>query len=517
MRQFLAIAAILLLCQTAIRAQEEEKSLNSVNTVADITAANIQSAVRSVGNLINKTPQQTPAQATTVAPPTTVIPATTRTTATTALPATTPSSYLNPIVSFSQAQRNQPYVEQAGSTALFPSNININALGINNRNFLVGPGTSRYLVIGDWGRIGSLANLDLPECSFAGYGGNNDIQGGLQQQQSALLADQVCGLLGGCQGILGTGDNFYQCGVYPNDSTQRFKTDWQNVYQTTFTPNLQNLTWYNVFGNHDIVINGSVEAQIAYSQVNPKWQMRTNGTAGNNYYFLDLPTVAGGPRIRAFFLDTNPFVAQYNTPTQKYNKTYYQQKTNARYVDDQLAWLEVNLASSTADHNLVLSHYPLFGSGTQYGADTSGSIPAYPGNFNGWQKLLQIIYRNRVTSYLNGHDHLNTAGNPAQAGAPIAWNNHTTFLTTGAGGWGEPADSCGTKGALYTNGGNGGFIMVSANATTFQSDFFSIGSLYSQCTITAFSDKARAPLVSDNCKLGIPNACCNALPPNACY
>lgn len=34
MRQFLTLAAIVLLCQTAIRAQEEEKQLNSVDTVS---------------------------------------------------------------------------------------------------------------------------------------------------------------------------------------------------------------------------------------------------------------------------------------------------------------------------------------------------------------------------------------------------------------------------------------------------------------------------------------------------
>lgn len=33
------------------------------------------------------------------------------------------------------------------------------------------------LCVADWGRIGSIANLDKPECSFAAYGGNNDIQG----------------------------------------------------------------------------------------------------------------------------------------------------------------------------------------------------------------------------------------------------------------------------------------------------------------------------------------------------
>lgn len=33
--------------------------------------------------------------------------------------------------------------------------------------------------------------------------------GGLQQQQVAELADQVCGLLGGCAFVDSTGDNFY--------------------------------------------------------------------------------------------------------------------------------------------------------------------------------------------------------------------------------------------------------------------------------------------------------------------
>lgn len=35
--------------------------------------------------------------------------------------------------------------------------------------------------------------------------------GGLQQSETAQLADQVCGLLGGCQAVIGTGDNFYEC------------------------------------------------------------------------------------------------------------------------------------------------------------------------------------------------------------------------------------------------------------------------------------------------------------------
>lgn len=32
-----------------------------------------------------------------------------------------------------------------------------------------------------------------------------------------------------------------ECGVYPRDTTNRFFTDYQAIYQTPTTPNLQNL------------------------------------------------------------------------------------------------------------------------------------------------------------------------------------------------------------------------------------------------------------------------------------
>ena len=57
--------------------------------------------------------------------------------------------------------------------------------------------------------------------------------------------------------------------------------------------------------------------------------------------------------------------------------------------------------------------------------------------------------------------------------------------------------------------GNGGFFIISANATMMQHDFFTLGSLYSQCTVTSFADKTKPPMYSDNCALGQPNACCN--------
>lgn len=43
------------------------------------------------------------------------------------------------------------------------------------------------------------------------------------------------------------------------------------------------------------------------------------------YYTVDLPTPAGGPTIRAIFVDANPFIEAYNTSSKaQYNTQYFQ-------------------------------------------------------------------------------------------------------------------------------------------------------------------------------------------------
>ncbi|KAK9918357.1 hypothetical protein WJX75_003475 [Coccomyxa subellipsoidea] len=276
-------------------------------------------------------------------------------------PSTQAPNYLNPKVSADQANNNEPLVEQAGSPALFPST--------TNSNFNLGPGTSRYLVIGDWGRTTSGPSVGLDQCTTDEFAGDNEVQGGLQQAETAQLADQVCGLLGGCQAVIGTGDNFYECGVHPADTTNRFQLDWANIFQTSKTPNLQGLTWYQTFGNHDMVINGSVETQIAYTTTNPKWQIPSN------YFLVDLPTVAGGPKIRAFFVDTNPFIASYNVAGQKYKKAYFQAHLNSAYIDGQISWLTTNLAASKADYNIVIERVHMASLPTLVDRTTATSPP----------------------------------------------------------------------------------------------------------------------------------------------
>lgn len=60
-------------------------------------------------------------------------------------------------------------------------------------------------------------------------------------------------------------------------------------------------------------------------------------------------------------------------------------------------------------------------------------------------QLLTTIYNNKATAYLNGHDHVMTAGNPNQPGAPIPYNGHTVFLTSGELIWMYWANTIGKK------------------------------------------------------------------------
>jgi len=80
--------------------------------------------------------------------------------------------------------------------------------------------------------------------------------------------------------------------------------------------------------------------------------------------------------------------------------------------------------------------------------------------------------------------------------AAARWNGYITYQTSGAGSWGEPADTC--TPTLYTNGGNGGFILVTATATTWRSDYYTLGSTYPQCTARSTSSSIYINIVLKN-------------------
>ncbi len=66
--------------------------------------------------------------------------------------------------------------------------------------------------LADWGRTSAPASVNQPQCAVADFGGDNDVLGGIQQAETALEMDRVCQYVGGCNFVVGTGDNFYECG-----------------------------------------------------------------------------------------------------------------------------------------------------------------------------------------------------------------------------------------------------------------------------------------------------------------
>jgi hypothetical protein len=49
---------------------------------------------------------------------------------------------------------------------------------------------------------------------------------------------------------------------------------------------------------------------------------------------------------------------------------------------------------------------------------------------------------------------------------------------------------------------------MTANATVWRADYYTLGSTFSQCTVTQPADKSAGPTYHANCALGQPNACC---------
>lgn len=363
----------------------------------------------------------------------------------------------------------------------------------------------RFLVIGDFGRQRSADSLGLPQCSVAQFGGNQEGEGAAQQRETAFLMNEICRKLGNCKFIVNTGDNFYSCGVYPGNYT-RFITDWYNVYKIkALTPYIANLKWYNTWGNHDAVINGSIATQIEFSRKCNDWVMPGRS------FTQDFK--GAGIKIRSIFFDSFSFVTKYNKASSQYHRDDYVSHHNATYVNSVTGGVKAALASSTATYNMLVSHFPLFGTNTQYGKLGES---AFPGEFNGFGQIVDLISTYKPTAYFNGHDHTMTLGN-----CTYECNDYTTFSTSGAGSWGQTGDSCGSPDSyLYTNGGNGGFIVVTASKDEFRQDFYTLGSDFPQCTVISYPDKTRPPTIGDNCAEGQPNSCClysGSNPAATCY
>jgi tartrate-resistant acid phosphatase type 5 len=202
-----------------------------------------------------------------------------------------------------------------------------------------------FLVVGDWGQL-------------------NDPQ----RAVAAAMGDEAARK--GARFIISTGDNFYSEGVSSFDDPL-----WRTVFEDIYTaPSLQ-VPLYPVLGNHDR--RGNAMAQVAYSGRSDRWRMP-------GPFYRQRETIAGGDHADFFFLDTEWIYAE----TSRISPAL-----DGDDDDDQIQWLEQELAASQARWKIVIGHHPVYSGGNH------GSTPGLK------RAVLPILERYGAHAYLQGHDH----------------------------------------------------------------------------------------------------------------
>jgi hypothetical protein len=300
----------------------------------------------------------------------------------------------------------------------------------------------------------------------------------LQLTTAKLLADECNSAK--CAFIVNTGDNFYECGVYPGDNS-RLKSDIYDVYNPYVS--LSNLVWHSTLGNHDMVINGSMEQEMSFKS--PQWYL----PAAN--FVRDFS--ANGVSVRGIFYDENPWIKNYGKAGNKYNQQWFQTHSNQAYADAVVNFVQNALATSTATHTFIVAHYPLFGSAVEYGRDPTVGL------FNVFPRIVSLINQYKPVAFFNGHDHILTLGAPGNFS-----NGYTSYVTTGAGSQHGYSDACGPN-KQYSNGGDGGFVIVEATTSTFTIKYYTTGPApgsipteAAQCTVTS-SAATKTTVVGADC------------------
>lgn len=216
--------------------------------------------------------------------------------------------------------------------------------------------TLHFLAIGDWGREGKFMQKETADM-MAKYADANPPEF-----------------------VVSTGDNFYEMGIKSVDDPL-VKSCFDDVYNA---PSLQ-IPWYITFGNHDYGYNA--KAQLDLSKVNKRWKFNTS------YYSID-EELSDGTKIQLLFVDTNPFIENYKTVSEK-NKEWENSAEQLKKQDwkQQLKWLESSLKNCDADWKIVIGHHPVL----------SGGWHGNEKEINNYFKPLFEKYG--VQMYICGHDH----------------------------------------------------------------------------------------------------------------
>jgi len=210
-----------------------------------------------------------------------------------------------------------------------------------------------FLAIGDWGRDGASHQREVAE------------RMGERGQASHSRF------------VVAVGDNFYDSGVQSASDPQ-----WKTSYEDVYVASSLQTPWYVALGNHDY--RGRPQAQIDYAKTSARWRMPAR-------YYRQRIDASDGQALDLFIIDTSPLVARYATTGEDASIRLNVQSQDPAF---QKAWLEAELAASTAPWKLVFGHHPVFSGGSKH-----GSTP----ELVAWLK--PVLERHGVQAYVCGHDH----------------------------------------------------------------------------------------------------------------
>jgi len=218
-------------------------------------------------------------------------------------------------------------------------------------------GALNFGIIGDWGRHGRPDQMAVA-------------------QQMALACARANAAF-----VISVGDNFYEDGVASVDDPH-----WEKSFARVYTaPSLQ-VPWYVQLGNHDY--KGNVQAQLDYAKTSTRWKMPAR-------YWCQVMAVDAATNVEFFFIDTSPMISAYaEHPENPQMEKELSALRNEHYEQQQMAWLDRALGSSTAPWKLVVGHHPIYSAGLGHGSEQDLI-----------NTLLPLLRKHGVQAYIAGHDH----------------------------------------------------------------------------------------------------------------
>ncbi len=189
--------------------------------------------------------------------------------------------------------------------------------------------------------------------------------------------------------ILALGDNMYLNGVQSPTSV-RFNGTFQQVYtgKSLMKP------WYIIAGNHDHL--GDVNAQIEYTALDttgrwnfPSLYHKHSFTSGKDSVSSSSPPVT----VDVVLIDTVDLCSM-NVAADESEPHYFDPLPlrPREMASEQWAWIEAQLAASTADYLMVGGHFPV------YSVCEHGSNPTLI-------QYLKPLLEQYNAHYMSGHDH----------------------------------------------------------------------------------------------------------------